>query len=92
MTEKNEIVMGFPLSYPKQQELAGAIAKCHAEKATHCVGVWCASTGFAVLVEVIDGTPVLYHMVGPVLKHHATSWFHGMLAEAEREGTGAMLQ
>ena len=79
--ESEKITMGFPLGMYKQQEIAAAINKCQQEKATHAVGCWCAETGFALLVEIFEGTPVHWHCTGPCNVDQAKRWFKGMEAE-----------
>ena len=85
--EQEQILMGWPLGAKKQAELSAAINKAAQEKVTHAVGVWCAETGFALLVEIYEGTPALWHCTGPCNVEQAKRWFAGMQAE-NREHVG----
>lgn len=72
-----DYLMGFPLGFYKQTELAEAIRKAEQEEATTILGVWCGETGFAVMTEVLEGRPMLWHCVGPIKKESAKRWFEG---------------
>lgn len=71
-------IMGWPISFQKQVELAEAIKKAHEQEETTIVGVWCAQTGFAVLVEILEGRPFHWHCTGAINVNQAKKWFKGM--------------
>ena len=71
-------IMGWPISFQKQVELAEAIKKAHELEETTILGVWCAETGFAVLVEIVDGKAFHWHVTGPINVNQAKRWFAGM--------------
>lgn len=72
-----DYVMGFPLGFHKQSELAEAIREAAKREATTILGVWCGETGFAVMTEVLEGRPMLWHCCGPMPKESAKRWFEG---------------
>ena len=77
-------VMGWPIGFRKQTEIAEAMKLAHEQQATHIVGCWCAETGFALMVEIFDGRPMLWHCTGPINSHQAKRWFDGF-AKLDRE-------
>ena len=74
----NDVVMGWPIGFQKQCEIAEAMRLAHEQQATHVVGCWCAQTGFALLVEIVDGKPFYWHCTGPINVHQAERWLKGM--------------
>ena len=73
-----DYLMGFPLGFFKQSELSEAIREAAKQEATTILGVWCGETGFAVMTEIYEGQPALWHCVGPMRKESAQRWFEGM--------------
>lgn len=73
----NEVVMGWPIGFTKQTEIAEAMRLAHEKSASTILGVWCAETGFALMVEIVEGKPFLWHCTGPILVHQAKRWFAG---------------
>ena len=70
--------MGWPIGFNKQCEIAAAIQEAHKQEATTILGVWCAETGFALMVEIIEGKPFHWHCTGPINVNQAKRWFAGM--------------
>ena len=90
-TPQEQIVMGFPLGFDKQTELAEALKQAAKQKATTGLGVWCAETGFCVLAEVCEGKAALWHAFGPVNVHQAKRWFKGMQQQDNNDPVGMMV-
>lgn len=86
-----QVLMGWPLGFQKQTEIAEALKKAAEEKATHVVGAWCAETGFALLVEIGEGQPIHWHCTGPMNVHQAKRWFKGMEQANQDEQVGRLM-
>ena len=71
------VLLGWPIGFHKQTELAEALKKASEEKANTMLGVWCAETGFALLVEIYRGNAILWHCTGPCSKDQAKRWLDG---------------
>jgi hypothetical protein len=62
-------------------ELEGRLAHMHANRVTAFTGLWCADTGFAVVVEVTEGVPFQWHLRGPLSRDGAKTWLGIVQAE-----------
>lgn len=66
MTDRIRIPLRHILSAAKASELADNIAAAKASGKATYAGVWCASTGMAVVVEIAAGAVTRWHARGPL--------------------------
>ena len=55
-------------------QLVRGVSDLVAKNASSFAAVWDSETGFAVIVEVLDGTPAQFHVRGPLSREAATYW------------------
>jgi len=83
--EKEQITMGWPLSYPVLQELANKIQAAMDEGRAEVIGVHDSVTGFALIAHCTDRGPALWECKGPLNERQARAWIKGIEADLKTD-------